>query len=173
MKLRPRRAPINLLKTRVPIESRTKKHPRLLIWTLRGNVRNSKLADGRASRCNSRRQLQLHSPSTSIAAPAASRKSARSSFSIARRAKLFVGNRFRLTLAAGSFVRCCVLPTPVRCWGIAGQTIAGVVSTSGAVLVVTGLGLALRRLFAWLRRRVKFKQTVGAVARTVPDSVGD
>ncbi len=57
--------------------------------------------------------------------------------------------------------------------GIAGQTIAGVVSTGGAVLVVTGLGLAIRRLFAWVRRRSKFKQTIGAVGRTVPDSVGD
>ena len=57
--------------------------------------------------------------------------------------------------------------------GIAGQTIAGIVSIGGAVLVVTGLGLAIRRLFAWLKRRAKFKQTVGAVGRTVPDSVGD
>jgi uncharacterized iron-regulated membrane protein len=57
--------------------------------------------------------------------------------------------------------------------GIAGQTIAGVVSTGGAVLVVTGLGLAIRRLFAGVRRRAKFKQTIGAVGRTVPDSVGD
>jgi uncharacterized iron-regulated membrane protein len=57
--------------------------------------------------------------------------------------------------------------------GIAGQTIAGVVSTGGAVLVVTGLGLAIRRLAAWVRRRAKFKQTIGAVGRTVPDSVGD
>lgn len=57
--------------------------------------------------------------------------------------------------------------------GIAGQTIAGIVSFGGAVLVITGLGLALRRLFAWLRRRAKFSQPVGAVGRTVPDSVGD
>jgi uncharacterized iron-regulated membrane protein len=57
--------------------------------------------------------------------------------------------------------------------GIAGQTIAGLVSMGGAVLVVTGLGLAIRRLFAWLKRRAKFKQTVGAVGTTVPDSVGD
>lgn len=57
--------------------------------------------------------------------------------------------------------------------GIAGQTIAGLVSIGGAVLVVTGLGLAIRRLFAWLKKRAKFKQTVGAVGTTVPDSVGD
>jgi uncharacterized iron-regulated membrane protein len=57
--------------------------------------------------------------------------------------------------------------------GIAGQTIAGLVSVGGAVLVVTGLGLAIRRLFAWLKRRAKFKQTLGAVGTTVPDSVGD
>jgi len=57
--------------------------------------------------------------------------------------------------------------------GIAGQTIAGIVSIGGTVLVVTGLGLALRRLFAWLRRRAKLGETVGAVPGSVPDSVGD
>jgi len=41
--------------------------------------------------------------------------------------------------------------------GIVGQTIAGAVSTGGAVLVLTGLGLALRRLFASLTKRAKSK----------------
>jgi TRAP-type mannitol/chloroaromatic compound transport system permease small subunit len=37
--------------------------------------------------------------------------------------------------------------------GVVGQTIAGLVSTGGAFLVITGLGLAIRRLRAWLGRR--------------------
>jgi len=37
--------------------------------------------------------------------------------------------------------------------GIPGQTIAGLVSAGGAVLVWTGISLALRRLIAWRRRR--------------------
>jgi uncharacterized iron-regulated membrane protein len=37
--------------------------------------------------------------------------------------------------------------------GIPGQTIAGLVSAGGAVLVWTGIALALRRLIAWRRRR--------------------
>ena len=36
--------------------------------------------------------------------------------------------------------------------GIAGQTIAGIVSAGGAVLAFTGLALALRRLRAWIAR---------------------
>jgi uncharacterized iron-regulated membrane protein len=38
-------------------------------------------------------------------------------------------------------------------YGLAGQTIAGIVSAGGAVLVYTGIALACRRLIAWLRRR--------------------
>lgn len=57
--------------------------------------------------------------------------------------------------------------------GIAGQTIAGAVSLGGAVLVVTGLGLALRRFFAWLGKRAKSKQSVTNVVKPLPDSVGD
>lgn len=57
--------------------------------------------------------------------------------------------------------------------GIAGQTIAGAVSIGGAFLVVTGLGLALRRFFAWLKKREKSKQTVTNVVKPLPDSVGD
>lgn len=39
--------------------------------------------------------------------------------------------------------------------GIPGQLIAGLVSTGGAFLVITGLALAIRRLRAWLGRRSK------------------
>lgn len=38
-------------------------------------------------------------------------------------------------------------------YGLAGQTIAGVASAGGAVLVYTGVALALRRFVAWRRRR--------------------
>jgi uncharacterized iron-regulated membrane protein len=38
-------------------------------------------------------------------------------------------------------------------FGLPGQTVAGLVSAGGAVLVYTGLSLALRRLAAWRRRR--------------------
>lgn len=38
-------------------------------------------------------------------------------------------------------------------YGLPGQTVAGLVSAGGAVLVYTGLALALRRLVAWVRRR--------------------
>lgn len=38
-------------------------------------------------------------------------------------------------------------------YGLVGQTIAGVVSAGGVVLVWTGLALAWRRLIGWLRRR--------------------
>jgi uncharacterized iron-regulated membrane protein len=38
-------------------------------------------------------------------------------------------------------------------FGVPGQTIAGVASAGGAVLVWTGLALAWRRLRAWLDRR--------------------
>ncbi len=57
--------------------------------------------------------------------------------------------------------------------GIAGQTIAGAVSIGGAVLVLTGLGLALRRFFAWLAKSAKSKQSVTDIVKPLPDSVGD
>jgi uncharacterized iron-regulated membrane protein len=38
-------------------------------------------------------------------------------------------------------------------FGLAGQTVGGLVSAVGAVLVYTGLALSLRRFLAWLRRR--------------------
>jgi uncharacterized iron-regulated membrane protein len=57
--------------------------------------------------------------------------------------------------------------------GIAGQTIAGLVSAGGAVLVVTGLALALRRLWAWFAKRARSKASVTNVGKPLPDSVGD
>ena len=39
--------------------------------------------------------------------------------------------------------------------GIVGQTIAGLVSMGGAVLVITGLALAFRRSYAWISRRAR------------------
>jgi uncharacterized iron-regulated membrane protein len=46
--------------------------------------------------------------------------------------------------------------------GIPGQTVAGLVSAGGVVLVWTGIALGLRRLTAWLRRR---RQPAAAVRR--------
>jgi uncharacterized iron-regulated membrane protein len=40
-------------------------------------------------------------------------------------------------------------------YGLPGQTIAGIASAGGALLVYTGLALALRRLFAWRARRAR------------------
>ena len=58
--------------------------------------------------------------------------------------------------------------------GVVGQTIAGLVSTGGAVLVITGLALAIRRLLAWLGRRFKSSQPgLIHVSEPIPDSVGD
>ena len=37
--------------------------------------------------------------------------------------------------------------------GLAGQTVAGLVSAGGVVLVWTGIALALRRFLAWIKRR--------------------
>jgi uncharacterized iron-regulated membrane protein len=38
-------------------------------------------------------------------------------------------------------------------YGLTGQTVAGIASAGGVFLVYTGLALATRRLFAWLKRR--------------------
>ena len=38
-------------------------------------------------------------------------------------------------------------------YGLTGQTIAGLATAGGAVLVYTGIALALRRLAAWIARR--------------------
>jgi uncharacterized iron-regulated membrane protein len=48
-------------------------------------------------------------------------------------------------------------------WGLTGQTIAGLASAGGAVLVYTGLALATRRLRAWLtRRRPRYRRSATA-----------
>jgi len=55
--------------------------------------------------------------------------------------------------------------------GIPGQTIAALVSTGGAVLVITGLALAIRRLLGWRARRARSTQP--AIAEAVPNAAGD
>src|SRR5262249_46977871 len=45
-------------------------------------------------------------------------------------------------------------------YGIAGQTVAGVASAGGAMLVWTGIGLSVRRFLAWRRRRVREPERV-------------
>jgi uncharacterized iron-regulated membrane protein len=54
--------------------------------------------------------------------------------------------------------------------GIVGQTVAGLASAGGAVLVWTGLSLAFRRLRAWLTRRVP--RPVPHRQPPTPDSAG-
>jgi uncharacterized iron-regulated membrane protein len=46
--------------------------------------------------------------------------------------------------------------------GLAGQTIAGLASLGGAVLVYTGLSLAVRRLWAWRARRDAARDAIAA-----------
>ena len=53
-------------------------------------------------------------------------------------------------------------------YGLVGQTVAALASAGGALLVYTGLALALRRLLAWLSRR----RALVAAARAEP-SPGD
>jgi uncharacterized iron-regulated membrane protein len=50
--------------------------------------------------------------------------------------------------------------------GIPGQTVAGLVSAGGAVLVWTGLALAWRRVQAWLKRRSERSVEIPAITRT-------
>ena len=58
--------------------------------------------------------------------------------------------------------------------GIFGQTIAGIVSTGGAVLVFTGLALAIRRFLAWIAKRLRAsKPALADVSAAIPDSAGD
>ena len=58
--------------------------------------------------------------------------------------------------------------------GIPGQAIAGIVSLGGSILVITGLALAIRRLFGWVARRKKTApSTLPDIAKPIPDSVGD
>jgi uncharacterized iron-regulated membrane protein len=47
-------------------------------------------------------------------------------------------------------------------YGIAGQTIAGIASAAGGMLVFTGLSLAVRRLFGWNSRRRRMSVPFGA-----------
>ena len=47
-------------------------------------------------------------------------------------------------------------------WGLAGQTIAGLASLGGAVLVYTGLSLAIRKLWAWRARRASARDAITA-----------
>jgi len=56
-------------------------------------------------------------------------------------------------------------------YGLAGQTIAGLVSLGGALLVYTGLSLALRRLWAWRGRRARDENEVNISVPT--PSAGD
>lgn len=53
--------------------------------------------------------------------------------------------------------------------GVAGQTVAGIVSAGGAVLVWTGLALGLRRFRAW-RLRARPRQSRAAVSRFAEES---
>jgi uncharacterized iron-regulated membrane protein len=50
-------------------------------------------------------------------------------------------------------------------YGLVGQTIAGLVSVGGAVLVYTGLFLALRRFLAWRKRRTDRVDAAAALDR--------
>jgi len=52
--------------------------------------------------------------------------------------------------------------------GIVGQTIAGLVSMGGAVLVITGLALAFRRCYAWISRRARRTRVTLETAKDTP-----
>ena len=45
-------------------------------------------------------------------------------------------------------------------YGTAGQTIAGIASAAGAMLVFTGLSLAFRRFWAWNARRSRVHEPI-------------
>ena len=55
--------------------------------------------------------------------------------------------------------------------GILGQTIAGLVSAGGAVLVLTGLALAIRRFLAWFAKRAK--RQVADISEPIAGVSGD
>ena len=58
--------------------------------------------------------------------------------------------------------------------GIVGQTVAGLVSIGGAMLVITGLALAIRRFRAWVAKRVKpAKPVLADVSDPIPEASGD
>lgn len=52
--------------------------------------------------------------------------------------------------------------------GIVGQTIAGLVSMGGAVLVITGLALAFRRCYGWISRRARRTRVTLETAKDTP-----
>jgi uncharacterized iron-regulated membrane protein len=53
-------------------------------------------------------------------------------------------------------------------YGLAGQTVAGLVSLGGAFLVFTGLSLAWRRFYSWRGRRAG-----GGRSQAAPPAAGD
>lgn len=55
--------------------------------------------------------------------------------------------------------------------GIIGQTVAGLVSIGGAVLVITGLALATRRFLAWVAKR--WKPPLADICKPIPEASGD
>lgn len=55
--------------------------------------------------------------------------------------------------------------------GVVGQTIAALVSAGGAVLVITGLALAIRRLLGWRAKRSKSPQPT--ITDPIPNAAGD
>ena len=57
--------------------------------------------------------------------------------------------------------------------GIIGQTIAGLVSTGGAMLVFTGLALAIRRFLAWVANRSRSSKALSDISNPVHDAAGD
>ena len=116
------------------------------------------MTDWRSISCNCQHLHLRLSPSTSIAAQAASRKNGRSSCWIATGAvtkwEPFSSN------TRGRQLRSILRFTHTgEVAGIPGQTIAGIVSLGGAVLVFTGLALALRRLYAWFAKRASRRAT--------------
>jgi uncharacterized iron-regulated membrane protein len=56
-------------------------------------------------------------------------------------------------------------------YGLAGQTVAGIVSLGGAFLVFTGLSLAWRRFYSWRGSRVR-KGEAGTVMPALEDAAG-
>jgi uncharacterized iron-regulated membrane protein len=55
--------------------------------------------------------------------------------------------------------------------GPVGQTIAGLVSTGGAFLVITGLALAIRRLLAWISKRSRSRPST--IGEPIANPAGD
>ena len=136
----------------------TQLNPISTISTRRGFVPNNRLAIGAVSHCNCPLRPRRHSRSISTVALVDNHKSELNSFSIVRRAKWFVGNLSPRTRAGRQLRSILRFAHTGEVAGIAGQTIAGLVSTGGAVLVITGLALAIRRFRAWVAGRSKALQ---------------